>query len=121
MHFCSNCGNMYYIKLNAETSNRLTFYCRKCGDENQTISRNNIVVSKSDQQESLSYENIINKYTKLDPTLPRLYNIKCIKEKCPSNTDDKTNPEIIYIRYNHNDLKYVYLCVHCDNHWRNEF
>lgn len=120
MHFCQNCGNMYYVKLNTE-SDRLTFYCRKCGHENTNITRNNIVVSKSAQTETLSHQNIINKYTKLDPTLPRLYNLKCIQEKCPSNVDDKIHSEVIYFRYDHNDLRYMYLCVHCDKTWKNEF
>ena len=37
MDFCSECDNMYYIKLNDE-ENELVYYCRKCGnvDNNQT-------------------------------------------------------------------------------------
>ena len=33
MHFCSECGNMYYIKIDSEDKNNLIYYCRKCGNE----------------------------------------------------------------------------------------
>ena len=36
MHFCIECGNMYYLKLkNMEdnSSNNLVYYCRKCGNK----------------------------------------------------------------------------------------
>jgi DNA-directed RNA polymerase subunit M/transcription elongation factor TFIIS len=35
MHFCTECGNMYYIRL-TET-NSIVYYCRNCGHEDDTI------------------------------------------------------------------------------------
>ena len=38
MHFCNNCGNMYYVMLGKKDTNSLIYHCRKCGDENEIMS-----------------------------------------------------------------------------------
>ena len=45
MHFCSNCQNMYYIKINTEDSNKLTYYCRNCGHEDTLFTNENICIN----------------------------------------------------------------------------
>ena len=32
MDFCSNCNNMYYIKLENEECDKIVYYCRNCGN-----------------------------------------------------------------------------------------
>jgi DNA-directed RNA polymerase subunit M/transcription elongation factor TFIIS len=131
MHFCEKCGNMYYIKIqNQETgdTNSLIYYCRKCGFEDDNISKNieNLCVSKTHVLNNKElYSQVINKYTKLDPTLPRINNIKCPNTKCKTNKESKESDtskienEIIYIRYDDKNMKYVYLCCNCDTVWKN--
>ena len=119
MHFCKNCKNMYYIKLSEEEPHNLIYYCRNCGTEDNDLGKNNIHVSKtliSEKDENFS--NVINKYTKFDPTLPRVNNVPCPNKKCLSHTDKKVQNEIILIRYNDSKLDYVYLCSHCDTAWK---
>jgi len=127
MHFCKECGNMYYIKISDDT-NSLNYYCRKCGDEDTQLINGNesVCVSKTDIRKgsSNSYKHIINKYTKFDPTLPRIDNIDCPNSACPSNmdpenkkTNDYKDKEIIYLRYDDSNMKYIYLCCNCDNSW----
>jgi DNA-directed RNA polymerase subunit M/transcription elongation factor TFIIS len=117
MHFCSNCSNMYYIRINSDDSNSLVYYCRQCGNEDKFIAVGNVCVSKIQIKKSeQSFNHIINKYTKLDPTLPRVSNILCPDPDCPTNT--KNDPrEIIYIRYDDTNMKYIYLCSTCDTVW----
>ena len=118
MHFCNICSNMYYIRINEEDPNKLTYYCRKCGNEDILMTKDNICVSKTKIKKSeQSYKYIINKYTKFDPSLPRVNNILCPNVACLTNTDDSVEKEIIYIRYDDVNMKYVYLCSHCDNVW----
>ena len=31
MHFCNKCENMLYVRLLAEDSDSLVYYCRNCG------------------------------------------------------------------------------------------
>ena len=156
MHFCTRCSNMYYIKVgkllpysqDQYDGNVLVYYCRNCGYEDETVSTEHYVVSSTQLKKSeQEFSHIINQYTKLDPTLPRMTNILCPNDACPSNlkkksggfdeTKDPEEPEgqepegqeleepegerereIIYIRYDELNLKYVYLCCQCDHVWK---
>jgi len=143
MHFCSVCANMYYISITPE--NELQYYCRNCGHIDNTIAAENICVSKVNVKHTTtqqSFSQVVNKYTKFDPTLPRIHTIRCPNDECPSNivsargsgrsavaaasaaasSGEKKNTknEIIYVRYDDTNLKYVYLCAKCDKVWNTE-
>lgn len=186
MHFCSKCDNMYYIRLGAGEQDpsditSLYHYCRNCGHEDKI--KETICVSKLQlKHHTQSYSNIINKYTKLDPTLPRINNIKCPNAECRSNprtaesggatfmrpgiaagaagvkrkemssgvvgardlneedydegdesgadidrapvvdsiafaNSEPLPREVIYLRYDEVNMRYVYLCAICDTLW----
>jgi DNA-directed RNA polymerase subunit M/transcription elongation factor TFIIS len=180
MHFCVKCDNMYYIRLGAggqdpSDTTSLYHYCRNCGNEDKI--KETICVSKLQlKHNTQSYSNIINKYTKLDPTLPRINNIKCPNEQCRSNPPPASGGaafmrpgiaanrnrsggaarasvghdldeeeydadvgaeavaskhdavavvaniepvprEVIYLRYDEVNMRYVYLCAVCDTLW----
>ena len=120
MHFCSKCQNMYYISIDSNNANKLVYYCRHCGNVDESISVDNVTVSKIQLKKSeQEFSHIINKYTKLDPTLPRVNNILCPNANCKTNTEDVPK-EIIYIRYDDTNMKYVYLCSNCDTVWKTE-
>jgi len=120
MHFCSNCKNMYYIKIDEDNPNSLLYYCRNCGNEDSLITEDNICVSKTQiKKGEKSFSHFINKYTKLDPTLPRVNNILCPNKDCLTNTKNEAR-EIIYIRYDDLNVNYVYLCSTCDTTWKTE-
>jgi DNA-directed RNA polymerase subunit M/transcription elongation factor TFIIS len=109
---------MYYIRINSDDPNKLVYYCRKCGNEDKLLAIENVCVSKTQIKKSeKTFSHIINKYTKLDPTLPRINTILCPNSDCSTNTEG-TNREIIYIRYDDTNMKYVYLCSECDFVWQ---
>ena len=118
MKFCSVCENMYYIRINPdnEEQDKLEYYCRQCGNnESQEV---NISVSKTIiKQNNQKFSHIINRFTKLDPTLPRINTIDCPNKDCSTNHDKQSEKEIIYIRYDDISMKYVYLCSTCDYVW----
>ena len=143
MHFCHKCAKMLYIRLLQEESNVLVYYCRNCGESEQTITMENICVSRTDIViKEKAYLHDINEYTKLDPTLPRTNNIRCPNQSCPSNhnvdvfestatvkdkgsssnmplaTDKTVKSEVIYYRYDDKNLKYIYICTLCDKMWK---
>jgi len=148
MHFCSICQNMYYIRIDSEDTNKLIYYCRNCGKEDNFLNvYNNCTGSEAsnvNELESLlneesktnlekcvcvsriqikkdkkNYNNMINKYTKLDPTLPRTNKIQCPNTNCKTNTEGKEK-EIIYERYDDINIKYIYLCSTCETVWKTD-
>lgn len=138
MNFCNVCGNMYYFKISQDESNTLKHFCRKCGNTDSDIFNNgeNICISKTHIKKKQNIHNsIINEYTKLDPTLPRTKNIKCPNEQCNKNGESENNEsknnesennesennesEIIYLRYDNDNMKYIYLCSNCNYSWKN--
>lgn len=125
MRFCKQCQNMYYIRLSEIDGGQLVYYCRNCGDEENIAETNteNLCISKTSVLSNKTpYKNIVNEYTKLDPTLPRIKNMKCPKTSCPSNkggdnSEEGSEPEIIYLRYDDKNMKFIYLCAECNTTW----
>lgn len=121
MKFCIKCENMYYIQIDSDDNNKLSYYCRNCGYKDNTITSEGVCVLDTQiQKTEQRFDHIINEYTKLDPTLPRIYNMKCPNENCKSNSSeekDKVKNEIIYMRYDDTNLKYVYICSNCNTNW----
>ena len=120
MRFCTTCGNMLYIKITVQGENSLVYYCRKCGNEEVNIDEDNICVSKTTfRKTKAKTSHMVNQYTKLDPTLPRVKNIKCPKLTCESNLKEDAVPtEILYMRYDDQNMKYMYICAVCDHIWK---
>ena len=119
MKFCVKCDSMYYIGVNSEDTNKLTYYCRVCGYVDNMITEEGVCVLNTQFKKSeQKFNHIINKYTKLDPTLPRIYNVKCPNATCKTNHSEAKDPaEVIYMRYDDANLKYIYICVACDTTW----
>ena len=147
---------MYYIRLT--DTNGIVYYCRNCGHEDDNITIDNVVVSHTSLKSGKNqYAHVVNKYTKLDPTLPRISTILCPNTECPcnrnhnptqyadraaivgtseeeaisgaagvgaaatgSNVDDAVPREVIYLRYDDINMKYIYLCAVCNTIWNTE-
>jgi DNA-directed RNA polymerase subunit M/transcription elongation factor TFIIS len=113
---------MYYIKINDEDTNKLEYYCRNCGHSDTDITNEGLCVLKTEiQRKEHNFSHIINQYTKHDPTLPRFYTIPCPNTQCATNQPNSTiKIEVIYLRYDDDNLKYLYICSTCDNVWRTD-
>jgi DNA-directed RNA polymerase subunit M/transcription elongation factor TFIIS len=112
---------MLYISINEENTNELVYYCRNCGEKDETLTNDNICVLETNfKKGEQTFNHIINKYTKKDPTLPRISNVKCPNAACETNVKQDVVPEIIYMRYDDEALKYLYICVSCDTVWKTD-
>jgi len=122
MKFCQQCQNIYYISVDPKNTNELIYYCRNCQFEDPVISEEGVCVihthvKKSQQQ----FSHVVNEFTKLDPTLPRIYTMVCPNMECATNQGShKTTAEVIYIRYDHDNLKYIYICSVCNTNWKTD-
>ena len=125
MRFCSECENMYYIAISETDGNKLTYYCRNCGHTDTTVENEGICVLKTQfKKTEQTFNHIVNPYTKLDPTLPRITNERCPNTECPSNVETSSGnmrpSNILYMRYDDDQLKYLYMCVDCDVTWKTD-
>lgn len=122
MKFCTGCNNMYYIQISEDNGNNIIYYCRNCGNKDTTLVEEGVCVLNTQfKKETQNFNHIINKYTKLDPTLPRIYNVKCPNIGCRTNAEhDKAPTEVIYIRYDDINMKYLYMCTECDTTWKTD-
>ena len=112
---------MYYLRLaeGSDTDPALIYYCRHCGHVDTEVGAEKTCVLRTDIDQSNSYELSVNEFTKLDPTLPRIRTIRCPNQQCPSVEEGVTN-EVLYMRYSKADMKYLYMCAHCDTTWRTD-
>ena len=109
---------MLYIQISMETG-LLSHYCRCCGFVDNELAAEGICVLKTQfKKGDQKFSHLINRYTKLDPTLPRIYHVRCPNANCNTNLEQKESPEIIYMRYDDENLKFLYICVECDTTWQ---
>ena len=95
MHFCPKCGNMYYFKIKKDDQDKLIYYCRNCGNEDESLvsNLNNLYVSKTNIKKEMNYKNVINKYTKLDPTFQEFTILIVLILIAISNKNDRRRNE----------------------------
>lgn len=135
MRFCSNCDNVLYTSLSENDGNSLVYYCRHCGNKDAASQEEMVVVMNTQLKKTqMNFSSFINEYTKFDPTLPRLMK-KCPNENCATNKHrggsgtagadatsgaaDEGKSETLYLRYDDNELKYLYMCTVCDTVYTN--
>jgi len=115
MKFCDVCDNMYYTTIK---DNVLVLYCKNCGKE-ETNSNDNCIYFNDYSNNMSSYRSFINKHTIDDPTLPVITSVVCPNKECQSNTSSDGLNEVIYIKYDLNAMKYLYICKKCMTTWKN--
>ena len=69
------------------------------------------------EKTSEGYKILLNEFTKEDPTLPHIDTIPCPNKGCDTNTKGKPR-DIIYLKYDPVNLKFLYICNVCDTQWR---
>ena len=114
--FCDNCDNLMYTYTNAD--NKLYNGCKVCGNK-QDISNDESCVYKTDYEIDISNILNTNKNISNDVTLPKIKNnpnIKCINTECASKNKDSS---ITYIKYDEDNMKYLYICDNCGQSWTN--
>ena len=97
-----------YHKISKEKEvTGITLFCRKCGNEEAIPTSE--CVSNRVLQPAAAVKPVLSKYTKFDPTLPRVA-MKCATEAC-------ANTEIIVVRYSDAQMKFLHLCPECNGTW----
>jgi DNA-directed RNA polymerase subunit M/transcription elongation factor TFIIS len=126
--FCPKCK--YYLYLDQVTtesddksSNKvektLRRICRNCGYQHQDRQGGLILEIDLKEKTSEGYKILMNEFTKNDPTLPHVNTIKCPNAGCETNTTSKER-DVIYIKYDAVNMKFLYICNVCDTQWRSK-
>jgi hypothetical protein len=135
MHFCAVCDNILHMQIgqldtvtsSATKQNQipLTLYCKHCPykievDKTKNNSQRQLFNpcmyrSNYSNNHPLYYATIVNKYSFDDPTLPCM-NTPCQNKGCESHKENILS-EILFIRHDHQDMQYLYLCKHCRQCW----
>jgi len=105
-----------YLDKKVETP-KLYLYCKAC--ENK-IEYNQDLIYDNDFNIDLSESINSNKFINYDITLPHIKsdNIKCPNLECISIIENKQS-DIIYIKYDKDNMKYIYNCNYCGQKWSN--
>jgi DNA-directed RNA polymerase subunit M/transcription elongation factor TFIIS len=125
---------MYYITIDDKNNDQLIYYCRFCGHKDEQLTEEGVVVLKTQYKKNeQKFNHMVNQYTKLDPTLPRIYSMKCPNHECKTNHNTSSSAaggggeapgtnacEVIYLRYDDENMKYLYICTTCDTSWKTD-
>jgi hypothetical protein len=116
IRFCQVCSNYLYLQVDGETQT-LFRLCRNCGFKGES-EQGGLVTEMVVQQRSAEGFNMINEFTIRDPRLPHIHKImKCINPECDSN-HGKKDSDVVYIKYDLANLRYIYMCYLCESVWK---
>lgn len=125
MKFCPKCENYLYLDTKSENLLRV---CRTCGysevDTEGGLAMETIVQERSSE----GYKILLNEFTRQDPTLPHVNTLPCPNTKgyeengkkvepCPTN-QAKHPRDVIIIKYDNQNMKFIYICNVCGTQWR---
>jgi len=127
---------MYYIKQQDDLS--MMYYCKNCNSEKQlntsiTVNNNdnndnddNAITTQNKSHKILSnnfeignstYKQYLNDNIIYDHTIPHVNNIVCKNTNCTKK--DEEDNDVMYIKYDKTNIRYLYYCVHCHHFWIN--
>lgn len=116
IRFCTVCNNYLYLHVD-ETTGDLQRSCRNCGYKD-TAEQGGLVSEMRIEQLSAEGYNLVNEFTLRDPRLPHLRGtMKCVNNGCQSNKPG-VESDIVYIKYDSENLRYMYVCTFCKTNWR---
>ena len=108
------CGNMYKLQFKTDG---LFWKCLSCGVEEKQEGGCLLVETLVQERSSEGYRILLNEFTRQDATLPHVKNIKCPRADCATNGGG-TERDVIYIKYDPVNMKYMYICNVCGETWR---
>lgn len=94
--------------------------CRNCGFQEEEKGG---LILEMDLKEKTSegYKILMNEFTTQDPTLPHVNTIKCPNAECDSNSPASGKErDVIYLKYDTVNMKFLYICNVCNTRWRSK-
>ena len=114
MKFCPKCENLLYFDTKTE---KLLRICRTCDYSEEDTQGGLAMETIVQERTSEGYKILLNEFTRQDPTLPHVTTLPCPKTSCPTNTKGQPR-DVIIIKYDAQNLKFLYICNVCNEQWR---
>lgn len=107
---------MLYIKVDADHT--MTFFCKNCAYEKTVDDTESVCVAESHVtiEDDSRFSMFTTPLIKYDPTLPHVTNILCPNTSCSKR---ENHPDVIYIKCDPINMKYLYFCCNCETFWKN--
>lgn len=115
MKYCSTCRNSF--KPRFQPDGKLIWSCFSCGIQEEQVGGCLLMETHVQERSSEGYKILKNEFTRQDATLPHVKNIKCPNDECSSNTGG-ADRDVIYMKYDPVNMKFLYLCNVCEFTWR---
>ena len=117
IRFCPVCRYYLYLQVEGEDQ-KLLRLCRNCGYREQDEKGGLVMEMMIQERAAEGHKILLNEYTRQDPRLPHIRKtIKCPDPACNSN-HGKAESDIIFIKYDAVNMKYLYICDVCGYQWR---
>ncbi len=136
MNFCPKCENLLKPQQASEeivlpgggTSKRyyLNRTCSTCGYVEVDMKGGLVNETVVQERASEGYKILLNEFTRQDPTLPHVSTLPCPnttgdvasgKAICPTHTSNVPR-DVIIIKYDAQNMKFLYICNVCGEQWR---
>lgn len=130
MSYCPKCENFLFADSKGKELKRV---CRTCGYTKADESGGLIMETIVQERSSEGYKILLNEFTRQDPTLPHVATLPCpntdgyevqdidgtIKKvnRCPT-VDGRAPRDVIIIKYDNQNMKFIYICNVCGRQWR---
>ena len=117
VQFCDMCDNLLFFKTIATD---LKLHCRICDSITDYEYKAKPIIKRDYTNSYLSAKATTNPDIIHDPAIPRIRGaeIPCPISTCPSKSPSVEN-EVLYIKYDAENLKFMYICKHCKHTWNN--
>ena len=124
VHFCPLCNNMTFLFLKEleDGEKQLIHRCESCHHNEPLDGTDHCIYlldfKKYDRSELINQ----NKYITHDVCLPVIKgneNLHCTNSECISIKENKPS-SVKYIKYDYEDMKYMYICDYCGTKWKNQ-
>ncbi len=135
MNFCPKCENYLYLEqdgdeiTNSAGAKELRFWlnrrCKTCGYLEKDTTGGLVNETIVQERASEGYKILLNEFTRQDPTLPHITTLPCPnttgdartgKTKCASYSG--TPRDVIVIKYDAQNMKFLYIRNVCGEQWR---
>lgn len=106
---------MLYLRTDADGT---VYVCKNCAyTENVSHGGSPLCITDTKSfDDSVKYMRYVTPLLLSDPTMPHVSNIACQNESECSRPKDSAH-DVVVVKYDYDNLRYMYMCAHCGVAW----